>query len=112
MTVAGLNGTAPVRCSRGVVVVPDAAFSAVQNDAFDVIVLPGGGDGAKAFAASDPLKARIKDQADKGKLVAAICAGAAPARFFLLRSAACMVTNSAGQPPLRCTPPRSASATR
>lgn len=38
MTIAGLDGTEPVKCSRDVVIVPDVALSSVDKDSFDVIV--------------------------------------------------------------------------
>lgn len=38
MTVAGLDGTDPVKCSRDVVIVPDVALASIDKDSFDVIV--------------------------------------------------------------------------
>lgn len=38
MTVAGLDGVEPVKCSRDVVIVPDVALSVVDKDSFDCIV--------------------------------------------------------------------------
>lgn len=52
VTVAGLAGSEPVKCSRGVVVCPDSSLKdAVDNAPFDVIVLPGGLGGARNLAA-------------------------------------------------------------
>ena len=49
--MAGLNGADPVKCSRDVVVVPDQSLSdAVKNGPYDVVVLPGGLEGAKNLA--------------------------------------------------------------
>lgn len=39
VTVAGLDGVDPVKCSRDVVIVPDAALSSIDKDSFDVIVI-------------------------------------------------------------------------
>jgi putative intracellular protease/amidase len=51
VTVAGLSGTDPVKCSRNVVVCPDTSLQdAVTKAPFDVIVLPGGLQGAKNLA--------------------------------------------------------------
>jgi putative intracellular protease/amidase len=52
VTVAGLAGSDPVRCSRSVVVCPDSSLQdAVSKAPFDAIVLPGGLGGAKNLAA-------------------------------------------------------------
>ena len=42
MTIAGINGTAPVKCSRDVMIVPDAALADVAKDKFSLVVVPGG----------------------------------------------------------------------
>ena len=49
MTVAGLEGEQAVTCSRKVMIKPDVALGSVADKEFDVIVLPGGGPGAKRF---------------------------------------------------------------
>jgi protein DJ-1 len=52
VTVAGLESADPVECSRQVKVVPDCALTAITDTtAYDVVILPGGMGGAKAFAA-------------------------------------------------------------
>lgn len=38
VTVGGLDGTSPVKCSRDVVIVPDVGLASVDKDSFDVIV--------------------------------------------------------------------------
>lgn len=50
MTVAGVEGTSAVKCSRDVVIVPDTSLAeACQKGPFDAIILPGGA-GYKKFA--------------------------------------------------------------
>jgi protein DJ-1 len=73
VTVAGLDGTNPVRCSRGVVITPDVALDEV-NGVFDVLVLPGGAEGAKRLAESGQVGVLLKDHELWGRMVAAICA--------------------------------------
>jgi protein DJ-1 len=73
VTVAGLDGADPVRCSRGVVISPDVALDDVIG-AFDVLVLPGGAEGAKRLAESERVGDLLRDQELGGRLVAAICA--------------------------------------
>ena len=73
VTVAGIDGPDPVRCSRGVVITPDVALAEV-NGAFDVIVLPGGAEGAKRLAQSAKVGELLQEQEQSGRWVAAICA--------------------------------------
>ena len=42
VTLAGVNGSGPVKCSRGVVIVPDISLAEVSGNVYDAIVLPGG----------------------------------------------------------------------
>ena len=42
MTLAGITGADPVKCSRGIVVIPDKSLADVATQAFDAVVLPGG----------------------------------------------------------------------
>ncbi|RWS06014.1 Protein DJ-1-like protein [Dinothrombium tinctorium] len=73
VTIAGLNGSAPVKCSRNVVVVPDKALNEAKAE-YDVVILPGGLEGANTFARSDEVKSILKEQEKSGRLIAAICA--------------------------------------
>ncbi len=72
--LAGLNGDAPVLLSRKMRIVPDIALTSVTGS-FDIIVLPGGAEGARRLAQSELVGERLRKQAGEGKLVAAICAG-------------------------------------
>ncbi len=49
MTIAGVSGPQPVKCSRNVVIVPDKALSDI-NEEYDVVILPGGLGGAHVMA--------------------------------------------------------------
>jgi len=71
--VAGLDGDNPVLCSRGVRIVPDVALSAAKGP-FDVIILPGGTDGAKRLSDSQAVGDLLRSQQTEGRAVAAICA--------------------------------------
>ncbi|XP_023701865.1 protein/nucleic acid deglycase DJ-1 [Cryptotermes secundus] len=75
VTVAGLAGPDPVRCSRSVVVCPDSSLQdALTKAPFDAIVLPGGLGGARNLAASSEVGLLLQQQEKDGRLVAAICA--------------------------------------
>ena len=73
VTVAGVDGTEPIRCSRGVIVTPDVALDSVDAD-FDVIVLPGGAEGAQRLARSTKVGEILRKQEESGRWVGAICA--------------------------------------
>jgi len=75
VTVAGLEGSKVVNCSRNVNIVPDASFQdANAKGPFDVIILPGGLKGSDSFGSSVELGAALKEQEKAGRLVAAVCA--------------------------------------
>ncbi len=73
VTVAGIDGDGPTRCSRGVTITPDVALDSVEG-AFDVLVLPGGAEGAKHLAESPKVGELLREQELAGRMVAAICA--------------------------------------
>ncbi|KAG0344217.1 hypothetical protein BG005_001958 [Podila minutissima] len=73
----------PVKCSRGVKIVPDTLLSslslpAIDNDLspklFSVLVVPGGGPGAQAMVASPLVHVWVQAHYRKA-LLAAVCAG-------------------------------------
>lgn len=75
VVLAGLDGTAPVLCSRNVQVLPDCALAAaIEKGPYDAVVLPGGAKGAENLAASPVIQNLLSTQAGEGRLVAAICA--------------------------------------
>ncbi|XP_037092721.1 Parkinson disease protein 7 homolog [Pollicipes pollicipes] len=75
VTVAGLHGPEPVKCSRGVTLVPDEALeAAAKGGPYDAVVLPGGLEGARSLCKSDLVKTVLKEQEAAGRLIAAICA--------------------------------------
>ena len=63
-----------VEASRGVKLEADHHFDEVATRDFSVIVLPGGMEGAKAFAANHKLLERLQKQRSSNRIVAAICA--------------------------------------
>ncbi len=73
VVLAGLDGPEPVKCSRGVHIVPDVALAEVKGP-FDVIVLPGGLEGARRLSESPAVGALLRAQEAAGLTTAAICA--------------------------------------
>ncbi|RUS81019.1 hypothetical protein EGW08_011224 [Elysia chlorotica] len=75
VTLAGLNGTEPVLCSRNVKVVPDKSLAeALKAGPYDVLVCPGGLKGAQNLSASSEVGKALQDQEKAGRFVAAVCA--------------------------------------
>jgi protein DJ-1 len=73
VTLAGLDGGGPVVCSRGVRILPDAALSEVTGP-FDLVVLPGGNEGARRLGESAAVGEWLRAQEAAGRTTAAICA--------------------------------------
>ncbi|HET9234209.1 MAG TPA: DJ-1 family glyoxalase III [Candidatus Eisenbacteria bacterium] len=67
----------PVRASRGVVILPDSILDAVLAESFDMIVLPGGKEGAERLGADTRIRDLLRRMAAEGRYVAAICAAPA-----------------------------------
>ncbi|XP_067140535.1 Parkinson disease protein 7 homolog [Centruroides vittatus] len=75
VTVAGLDGSQAVKCSRDVVIMPDKSLNdALRDSPYDVIVLPGGLKGSEKLAESNQVGSLLKEQQDAGRYIAAICA--------------------------------------
>ncbi|MDO8350311.1 MAG: DJ-1/PfpI family protein [Gallionella sp.] len=73
VTLAGLTAGA-LRGSRGVTIQPDTALDAVLHDSFDMIILPGGQPGTRNLQADQRVVNLVRQMAEQGKYVAAICA--------------------------------------
>lgn len=73
VTVAGLSGINPVKCARGLVVVPEVALSDIRNEIFDVIIMPGGRYGSDYIAESDLVGEMLRNQDQRGGFIAGIC---------------------------------------
>jgi protein DJ-1 len=73
VTLAGLDGAAPVGCSRRVVIVPDMALSRAGYD-HTALILPGGAGGAKRLGASSTVGDLLRGFSLTNRLVGAICA--------------------------------------
>nr|XP_022290290.1 protein DJ-1-like [Crassostrea virginica] len=73
--LVALHGSGAVHCSRDVKIVPDTTIAEASKAApYDVVVMPGGANGAKNLAASSEVKHLLEQQVKNDKLVAAICA--------------------------------------
>lgn len=73
VTVAGLEA-GPVLASRGVRLLPDTTLDTVAEASFDLIVLPGGAEGARRLGQDPRLTGLLTRQIAQGRQLAAICA--------------------------------------
>ncbi|MEW8145305.1 MAG: DJ-1 family glyoxalase III [Candidatus Thiodiazotropha endolucinida] len=73
VVTAGLK-TGPVKASRGITLMPDTTLDAVMDQAFDMMVLPGGLPGADNLDADPRIHEMLKRLNQQGKFTAAICA--------------------------------------
>ena len=70
---AGLTGK-PVTASRKVKLIPDTSLEEVKDEIFDMVVLPGGGDGVENLKGDPRVEGILQRMSEKGKWVTAICA--------------------------------------
>jgi len=61
--------------SRGVKIVPDKAWNAIDSDVYDIIALPGGNGGTENLMNDDRVLEALRKHHAKGRLTAAVCAG-------------------------------------
>ena len=73
VVTAGLDD-APVRASRGTVLVPDTTLDEALGGEYDMIVLPGGMPGMENLKKDERILRTLKAMAEQGKYTAAICA--------------------------------------
>ncbi|KAL8505740.1 hypothetical protein ACS0TY_016816 [Phlomoides rotata] len=77
VVVASIEDEPEILASRNVKLVADAPLGEVINRSYDLVVLPGGLGGAKAFANSEKLVNLLKKQKESNKFYGAICASPA-----------------------------------
>ncbi|PBC28746.1 hypothetical protein APICC_00400 [Apis cerana cerana] len=74
VTIAGLTENPYVKCSRNVKIHVDTKLQDVINQKYDIVILPGGLDGSKAFASSAEVGKLLQQQQEENRFIAAICA--------------------------------------
>ena len=73
VVTAGLDDK-PVKASRGMTLLPDTTLDAVMEEAFDMMVLPGGLPGADHLNTDPRIHKLLKRLSEEGRYTAAICA--------------------------------------
>lgn len=75
VTLVSIGDSECVKCSRDVKICADTKLSNVSDkENYDVVILPGGLGGSKAFAESAEVGKLLQKQEKENKLIAAICA--------------------------------------
>ena len=74
VVAASVHETTDVTSAHGVPVRADALFADVADDAYEAIVLPGGGEGTSNLAQCEQLIERLRRQKEEELLICAICA--------------------------------------
>lgn len=80
VTLASVETDLTLICSRKVKIQADTFFTDVQAQVFDLIVLPGGVEGAETLSQTPLLIEKLKQQYQQNQFIAAMCA--APALVF------------------------------
>lgn len=86
LTASLAESIAPVKGSRGILMVPDITIDQIKCEQLDMVVLPGGIEGTQNLADSARVLEIIKTMQKLGRKIAAICA--APAVLVLAGVAA------------------------
>ena len=74
VVTASIHDTLEVWSAHDVCVKADALFSDAQEDDYDAIVLPGGGEGTANLKRSEMVIERLRRQREEGRFLCAICA--------------------------------------
>lgn len=80
VTLASVETELTLTCSRKVKIQADTFFTDVQSQVFDLIVLPGGVEGAETLSQTPLLIEKLQQQHSQNQYLAAMCA--APALVF------------------------------
>jgi 4-methyl-5(b-hydroxyethyl)-thiazole monophosphate biosynthesis len=77
VTVASIKRTLNITASRGVKLSADTLITDCKDQSFDMIALPGGMPGSTHLAECDLLVTMLRQQKERGRWIAAICAAPA-----------------------------------
>ncbi len=71
---ASIHDERDVRSAHGVTMRADTRLDEVEDEDFDAIVLPGGGEGTANLKSCETLIERLRRQKEEGRLLCAVCA--------------------------------------
>lgn len=72
--MVSIMGRKEIRGAHDIMVQADMLFEEVEQDGYDMLILPGGGIGTQNLAACEELKQLVSEYVAKDRYVAAICA--------------------------------------
>uniref|UniRef100_A0A1A9W3U5 DJ-1/PfpI domain-containing protein n=1 Tax=Glossina brevipalpis TaxID=37001 RepID=A0A1A9W3U5_9MUSC len=75
VSICGLCDSEPTKCSKDVVIKPDTFVRQATKYKYDVVIIPGGLEGAKKMAKDVTLGKYLTQHYKEGRLLAAICCG-------------------------------------
>ena len=83
-----------VTCSRGIRIIPDIAIDDISDDdEYDAIILPGGGNGVESMISNSSLASILARHAAKKGIIGAICAAPRVLHEFGLLKAGSKITS-------------------
>ena len=71
---ASISSSLGVRGAHGIKTEADVVFDDVEDDDFEAIILPGGGEGTENLRHSEAVIEALRRQKEEGRLICAICA--------------------------------------
>ena len=74
VVTASIRDTLEVKSAHGIVMKADARLADVAGNAYEAVVLPGGGEGTENLKASEAVLERLRRQKEDGGFICAICA--------------------------------------
>uniref|UniRef100_A0A1A9VAY8 DJ-1_PfpI domain-containing protein n=1 Tax=Glossina austeni TaxID=7395 RepID=A0A1A9VAY8_GLOAU len=75
VSVCGLCDSEPTKCSKDVFIKPETSIYRASKYKYDVVVIPGGLEGAMTMAKNQTLGKYLEQHYKEGRLLAAICCG-------------------------------------
>ena len=74
VVTASIHDRLDVVSAHGITMRADALFAEAEKEAYDAILLPGGGEGTENLRKSEAVIGRLRRQKAEGQLLCAICA--------------------------------------
>ncbi len=93
VVVAGLSGAGPVVGARGIAIACDVDLEEVGRHPRDLVYVPGGAEGAMRLASDPRVGDVLREQRERGGVIAAICAATTVLHAHGVLSAGARVTS-------------------
>uniref|UniRef100_A0A1B0A5B0 DJ-1_PfpI domain-containing protein n=1 Tax=Glossina pallidipes TaxID=7398 RepID=A0A1B0A5B0_GLOPL len=100
VVLAGLCDKKPVKCTKGLVIVPDCYMKDLENRKFGAIILPGGQESNQAMAESEKFGEFLKKKEKEESYIAAICSAPLALAAHCIGKGKCATSYPAVKPQL------------